>query len=101
MYFFLIKKIKLKDLKKFANKLYDRLYIEGLAYGNLREETVLEAVGVLQEKLDGKPLAEAKRFVNSVRQISAGESHTFTRIMQVENSAVVTDIQVGQRNPKL
>lgn len=96
-----IKKIKLKDLKKFANKLYDRLYIEGLAYGNLREETVLEAVGVLQEKLDGKPLAEAKRFVNSVRQISAGESHTFTRIMQVENSAVVTDIQVGQRNPNL
>jgi len=96
-----IKKIKLKDLKNFAAKLYNRIYIEGLAYGNLSGETVSEAAEVLLKKLAAKPLAEADRFVNSVRQINAGDSHTFTRKMQVENSAVVTEVQVGQRSPKL
>ncbi|MEC9361289.1 MAG: insulinase family protein [SAR324 cluster bacterium] len=96
-----IKTIKLKDLKKFAAELYSRIYIEGLAYGNLRAETVSEAVEVLRKKLAAKPLAESKRFINTVRQLSTGASHTFTRKMQVENSAVVTDIQVGQRSPEL
>jgi len=96
-----IKKIKLKDLKKFADKLYERIYIEGLAYGNLRAETVSEAAEVLLEKLAAKALAETKRFINTVRQVNTGDSHTFTRKMQVENSAVVTDVQVGQRSPEL
>jgi len=96
-----IKKIKLKDLKKFADKLYDNIYIEGLAYGNLHAETVSEAAEVLRKKLTAKPLAEEKRFINTVRQLNAGDSHTYTRKMQVENSAVVTDIQVGQRSPEL
>ncbi|MED5241554.1 MAG: insulinase family protein [SAR324 cluster bacterium] len=96
-----IKKIKLKDLKKFANKLYSRIYIEGLGYGNLRVETVSEAAEVLRIKLSAKPLAKSKRFKNTVRQVNAGASYTFTRKMKVENSAVVTDIQVGQRSPEL
>ena len=96
-----IKKIKLKDLKKFAAKLYDNIYIEGLAYGNLRAETVSEAAEMLRKKLAAKPLAEAKRFINTVRQLNAGDSHTYTRKMQVENSAVVIDIQLGQRSPEL
>jgi insulysin len=96
-----IKKIKLKDLKKFADKLYERIYIEGLAYGNLRAETVSEATEVLLKKLAAKPLAETKRFIKTVRQVNTGDSHTFTRKMQVENSAVVTDVQIGQLSPEL
>jgi len=36
-----------------------------------------------------------------VRQVNTGASHTFTRKMKVENTAVVTDVQVGQRSPEL
>ena len=36
-----------------------------------------------------------------MRQVKKGASHTFTRKMQVENSAVVADFQVGQRSPEL
>ena len=93
--------IRLHDVKKFANKISDRLFIEGFAYGNLRAETVREAAKVLREKLGGKILPEVNRFLGSVRQLPQGESHTFTRKMQVENSALVTDVQVGQRSPKL
>ena len=96
-----IKKINLKDLKLFADKLYEQIYIEGLAYGNIRAEIVSEATEVLLDKLTAKPLAEAKRFISAVRMVESGDSHTFTRKMQVENSAVVMDIQVGQRSPEL
>mgnify|MGYP003723025769 FL=1 len=60
-----------------------------------------EAAKVLREKLGGKILPEVNRFLGSVRQLPQGKSHTFTRKMQVENSALVTDVQVGQRSPKL
>ena len=96
-----IKKIRLHDVNKFAKKIYDRLFIEGFAYGNLHTETVREAARVLREKLGGKILPEVNRFLGSVRQLPQGKSHTFTRKMQVENSALVTDVQVGQRSPKL
>ena len=96
-----IKKIRLQDVNKFAKKIYDRLFIEGFAYGNLRAETVREAAKVLREKLGGKILPEVNRFLGSVRQLPQGKSHTFTRKMQVGNSALVTDVQVGQRSPKL
>jgi insulysin len=62
---------------------------------------VREAAKVLREKLGGKILPEVNRFLGSVRQLPQGKSHTFTRKMQVENSALVTDVQVGQRSPKL
>jgi insulysin len=96
-----IKKIRLQDVNKFAKKIYDSLFIEGFAYGNLRAETVREAAKVLREKLGGKILPEVNRFLGSVRQLPQGKSHTFTRKMQVGNSALVTDVQVGQRSPKL
>ena len=96
-----IKKIRLDQVKKFAKKLFDQLYIEGFVYGNLRVKPVRDAVKVLREKLGGKTLPEGKRFLASVRQVSQGKSHTFTRKMQVENSALVTDVQIGQHSPKL
>ena len=96
-----IKKISLNDVKKFADKIYDRIYIEGLAYGNLRQEPVMEAAKVLRQKLAGKPLPEAERFRESVIQVPSGKSHAFTRKMQVENSALVLETQIGQLSPEL
>ena len=96
-----IKKISLNDVKKFADKIYDRIYIEGLAYGNLRQEPVMEAAKVLRQKLAGKPLPEAERFRESVIQVPSGKSHAFTRKMQVDNSALVMETQIGQLSPEL
>ena len=96
-----IKKISLNDVKKFADKIYDRIYIDGLAYGNLRQEPVMEAAKVLRQKLAGKPLPEPERFRESVIQVPSGKSHVFTRKMQVENSAVVLETQIGQLSPEL
>ncbi len=96
-----IKKISLNDVKKFADKIYDRIYIEGLAYGNLRQEPVMEAAKVLRQNLAGKPLPEAERFRESVIQVPSGKSHAFTRKMQVDNSALVMETQIGQLSPEL
>ncbi len=96
-----IKKISLNDLKKFAKKIYDQIYIEGFAYGNLSRASVIEATRVLREKLSGKSLSKKEVFHESVLQLQAGKSHSFTRKMQVENSALVMENQVGQISPKL
>jgi insulysin len=74
---------------------------EGFAYGNLRQKPVIEAAKVLRQKLAGKPLPETERFRESVIQIPSGKSHAFTRKMQVENSALVLETQIGQLSPKL
>lgn len=96
-----IKKISLKDLKKFSAKLYENIFIEGFAYGNLQAGPVSKVVKVLQEKLGDKALTEGQRFKEKVRQIPPGKSHSFTRKMQVDNSALVTELQIGQRDPEL
>ena len=84
-----IQKISLNDLKKFANKIYDRIYIEGFAYGNLGQESVMEATKVLIKNLAGKPLPESKLFRDSVIQVPSGKSHSYTHKMEVDNSALV------------
>ena len=96
-----IKKIRLNDVKKFTKKLFERIYIEGLAYGNLRAEPAREAAAILRQKLEAKPLPETERFRDSVIQVPPGKSHAFTRNMQVDNTALVTETQIGQLNPKL
>ncbi len=96
-----IKKIKLKDLKNFISKLYRKIYVEGLAYGNLRAEVVNEVTENLLKILNTESLSESKRFVKTVRQLKSGTSLSFNRKMQVENSSVLVDVQVGQLSHKL
>ena len=94
------KKINNTNLK-FAEKIYDRIYIEGFAYGNLLQEPVKEAAKILRQNLAGKPLPKSELFREKIIQVSSGESHVFNRKMQVDNSALVMETQVGQLNPKL
>ena len=96
-----IKKLSLNDLKNFPDNLYERIYIEGFAFGNLLQEPVMEAAKVLRQKLAGKTLPEPEFFRESVIQIQTGKSHSYTRKMQVDNSALVMETQIGQLSPKL
>ena len=61
----------------------------------------MEATKVLIKKLAGKPLPESKRFRDSVIQVPSGKSHAYTRKMEVDNSALVMETQVGQLSPEL
>ena len=69
-----IKKISLNDVKKFTDKIYERIYIEGFAYGNLRQEPVIETVKVLRQKLAGKNPSGGlnKKGVASYRRANPG-----------------------------
>jgi len=96
-----IRKIEIKDLKKFVGKLYEKNYIEGFAYGNLEPNNVKKTLEEFTIKLVGSPLKKTKQFINSVRQISNGNTHTFLREMLEDNTAVLMEYQIGQRNPKL
>ena len=97
-----IQKITLKDVKSFMRKnLFKRMYVEGLAYGNLDAETIRETLAPLLETFADQPLPPDGRFREQVLQIEPGQVHTFSRKMKVENSALVMELQIAQRTPRL
>ena len=97
-----IQKITLKDVKSFMRKnLFKRMYVEGLAYGNLDTETIRETLAPLLETFADQPLPPDGRFREQVLQIEPGQVHTFSRKMKVENSALVMELQIAQRTPRL
>jgi len=96
-----IKKIKLHHLKEFTKKLYDRGFIEGLAFGNLKSTNLKSTIKEFSQRLGIKPLSKADLFTNPVRQISAGNTHSIIRKMHEDNSAILVELQIGQRRPKL
>ncbi|HIL88329.1 MAG TPA: hypothetical protein EYM25_06425 [Deltaproteobacteria bacterium] len=97
-----IQKITLKDVKNFMRKnLFKRMYVEGLAYGNLDAETVRETLAPLLDTLADESLPVEEQFREQILQIESGQAHTFSRKMEVENSALVLELQIAQRTPRL
>jgi len=97
-----IQKITLKDVKNFMRKnLFKRMYVEGLAYGNLAAETARNTLEPLLKTFADQPLPTEERFQEQVLQIELGQAHTFSRKMKVENSALVMELQIAQRTPRL
>ncbi len=54
----------------------------------------------LLKALGGRPLPESERYRESIRQISSGEAFTFSRKMEVDNSALVMELQAAPRTPE-
>ena len=97
-----IQKITLRDVKTFMRKhLFKRMYVEGLAYGNLDAETARKTLAPLLKTFAEQPLPPDERFREQVLQIEPGAAHTFSRKMEVENSALVMEFQTAQRTPRL
>ncbi len=93
--------ITLKELREYAQKrLYARTFLQGVAYGNLEGSEVRTAVNELLQTLGGEPLPEADRYVESIRQIPSGTAYTLSQPVEVNNSALVMELQVAQRTPQ-
>lgn len=93
--------ISLKDLQAYAaGPLFARTFLEGAIYGNLDASETRTAVDDLLKALGGSPLPESERYRESIRQISSGEAFTFSRKMEVDNSALVMELQAAPRTPE-
>jgi len=96
-----INKIQLKHLKQFAKKIFKNIYIEGVAYGNIRPSAVKESIEIFRKNLNAKNLTKEEISINTIRQILPGNTHIFSRKLRNKNSALITEYQIGQRSPEL
>ncbi len=93
--------LTLQDLKAYAQKrLYAQTFLQGVAYGNLEGSEVRSAINELLQTLGGEPLPPEARYRESIRQIPTGQAYTLSQPMEVNNSALVMELQVAQRTPR-
>lgn len=93
--------LTLKDLQDYANKLYEKVYITGVAYGNWNDEQVDNSVNLLLDVLKSKPLPQSERFVPGVEVLDPGEIIRFTREVLDNNNSMAYAIQIGERSVEL
>ncbi len=96
-----MEKIKLSDVKTFAEHLFDQIYIEGLAYGNMQSDQVKDVLNQFLAEKKSQALnpnqIPRKEFANIADQKSRGISKT----SQSTDHAWVSYVQLGKREPKL
>ena len=96
-----IESITLKELKDYAQTLYEKIYVQGVVYGNLEKQAAQEAVEAIVDKLSAEPLPQAELFQNDIVQVQNPQNFVYSKQLNVNNSAVVFGIQVGQTTPEL
>ena len=95
-----IQSITLQELKDYVKTLYQQVYIEGLAYGNLQVDQVTPMMETFLKSLGGQLLAPEKRFVKQTIQIPVGQRFVYTRQMKTTNSVLFTELQMGEDQPQ-
>ncbi len=96
----LVSEITLDEVKAFADVVFDRVAIEGAAYGNLEGEVLADSVGQLFEALGAAPLPESDRPPERQRiQLPVGRS-SLVYENGTDNHAWVRYAEFGPRDPR-
>lgn len=93
-----IEPLTLDDVKAYAKKLYERVYITGVAHGNWTDDNVLKTVDTLLSEINSKPLPESDRFEQTVEVLDSGEKLRFSKQVLDNNNALAYGIQVGEKS---
>lgn len=87
--------VTLADVKTYANNLYHRVYITGVAHGNWTDDKVKEAVQLLLDEIKSKPFPEEERFVQKLEWLDDGENIRFSKQVQDTNNSISYALQIG------
>jgi insulysin len=93
--------IRLVDVQAFARTLFERIYAEGMVFGNLAPAEARAAVRRAMDTLDGKVLPAARRTRRQVRVLPVGANYVFSDRLRVNNSLAGYYYQIGTTNPRL
>jgi insulysin len=89
--------LTLDDVKNYAEKLYDKVYITGAAYGNWTDDKVSESVRVLLDEIQSKPLPKKERYEDVVAVLDPSEKVLFSRKILDNNNSLAYGLQIGER----
>lgn len=95
-----IKPLTLNDLLKYEQKLYEKVFITGIVYGNWTEDKIQESVRVLLKEMKSRPLPENKRFKQGVTVLKSDQKVLFSKKVEDNNNALLYTLQAGSRDYK-
>ncbi|MFQ5716572.1 MAG: insulinase family protein, partial [Nitrospinales bacterium] len=91
--------LTLDDIKVHAKKLYERVYLTGVAHGNWTDDDVRAGVQTLLDKIKGRPLPEKDRYVEKVEVLDSGARTLFSKKVDHNNNSIDYTLQVGPFDP--
>ena len=90
--------LTLNDVKSFAKKLYEKVYVTGVIHGNWTDKQAKESVSILLDSLNGKSLPIDERYEQIVEVLNPGEQIQFSQEVQDNNNSLSYTIQVGEKD---
>jgi insulysin len=90
--------LTLSDVKSFAKKLYEKVYVTGVIHGNWTDKQAKESVSILLDSLNGKSLPIDERYEQIVEVLNPGEQIQFSQEVQDNNNSLSYTIQVGEKD---
>jgi len=91
----------LDDVKDYAKKLYEKVFVTGMIHGNYNDENAVKSTQILLDSLKSKPLAKEDRFEQVVETMPKGKRFRFSRKVEDNNNSLAYTIQVGDKDPAL
>ncbi len=93
-----LKKVTLNDIKDYATKLYQKVFIRGVIHGNWSAEQARKSLDMVLGELKSQPLPEKERYKEVVEVLDPGEKTRFSRQIADNNNSIYYTLQVGGRN---
>ena len=93
--------LTLEDVKAYAKKLYEKVYITGMIHGNYSDEKAVRSTQILLDSLKSQPLAKEDRFEQIIETMPKGKRFRFSREVEDNNNSLAYAIQVGDKDPAL
>ncbi|MDH5751209.1 MAG: insulinase family protein [Deltaproteobacteria bacterium] len=93
--------LDLPAVRAHAARMWDRVYVEGVAAGNVTLEKTRRAVGEMLQHLNARALPESQKRRPSVRALPASADLVFTHRLPVSNSLGQVYFEVGETDPTL
>ena len=91
--------LKLNDVKAYAKKLYEKVFVTGMIHGNYSDAKAIESTKILLDSLGSNPLPEKERYEQVVE--SMPKSFRFSQEVEDNNNSLSYAIQIGDKSPEL
>ncbi len=93
-----LKAVTLNDIREYASKLYEKVFISGVVHGNWNPAQACKSLDIVLEEIKGRPLPEAERYKEVVGILDPGEKIRFSRKIADNNNSLYYSLQVGERS---
>ena len=95
-----IQTYSLGDVKNFPNTIYNGIYLQGLAHGNISKKSALSISTKLRNALGYRSISESKFYSQERVKLNIGEKIMKRVKSKVNNSAYVSMYDIGGNSPK-